>query len=250
MSDGDAPVAVHEPPSAMEQLARMQQSGDFAPPEEDSRVFDFVRRRYDALKAENKSMKQRVQELQHTLSIIQTAQSWAQTNGMNPDESQKLKEITVLLVQAKQAREEAMNFTKQGKAATFEQIRELKLAIRKERQEKRDMKERLANAFEAARSIREDSKTLQEKHQREREGWQALVRQIKERHASDITLLRQQMSETVHQSSDRMKQMNDFGSRVMKELTVLQEHLTEVKEETAAGIGGLNTIDESIFVPP
>jgi hypothetical protein len=49
----------------------------------------------------------RVYELEHTLAIVQTAQSWSQNcgvdgGGWSPEQAQKIKEVTLLLMQAKQ----------------------------------------------------------------------------------------------------------------------------------------------------
>mmetsp|Transcript_537 Transcript_537/g.860 ORF Transcript_537/g.860 Transcript_537/m.860 type:complete len:185 (-) Transcript_537:116-670(-) len=168
---------------------------------------------------------------------------------MSDDQAMKLEQVTQLLMQAKQAREEAAGFTKAGAGALQDQVRSLKEVLKKERTENREMKERLSHAYEAASAIRDHHKKLTEKHTREREGWQNLVRQMKDRHEDDMETLRRQMNETSAASTDRIKQMNQFGSKVMKELSTLQSHLQEVNAETQESIGGVDDV-ERMFIPP
>merc|ERR1719456_851230 len=89
---------------------------DGAPDEgADARTLDFVRARFDTLKEERRSLQERMANLEHTLSIVQTAQTWSQGNVMSAEQAEKVKEVTALLQQAKDARQEAMNFSKVGK---------------------------------------------------------------------------------------------------------------------------------------
>merc|ERR1719473_2481041 len=158
------------------------------------RPMDFVRLRFKKLKEENKDLKNQVADLKHTLAIVQTAQQWSQGNLMSQDQAQKVKEMTMLLQQAKAARDDAANFSKVGKAALYEKLRTYKNALRKEREEKREMKERLANAFEHARVIKEENKKLAEKQRREREGWQEMIRVMKDKQRKELAKLQGEMS--------------------------------------------------------
>merc|ERR1719261_98839 len=133
----------------------------------DPRVLDFVRSRYRGMKQENRALQEQIADLEHTLSIIQTAQTWSQGDTMTPEQAAKVQEVTVLLHQAKQARQEAMNFSKVGKGELYEKLRSYKNTLRRERQEKRKMKERLVNAFEHAKVIKEQNRRLLEKQHRE-----------------------------------------------------------------------------------
>merc|ERR1719487_2494227 len=142
----------------------------------------------------------------------------------------------VLLHQAKQARQEAMNFSKVGKGVLYEKLRTYKNMLRRERQEKREMKERLVNAFEHARIIKEQNKRLLEKQRREREGWQELIRTIKEKQRAELTKLREELGSQSASKVDRMRQLSQFGERVMRELGALQEHLHEVRQETVDSV--------------
>merc|ERR1719487_399725 len=142
----------------------------------------------------------------------------------------------VLLHQAKLARQEAMNFSKVGKGVLYEKLRTYKNMLRRERQEKREMKERLVNAFEHARIIKEQNKRLLEKQRREREGWQQLIRNIKEKQRAELQKLKDELGSQSASKLDRMRQLSQFGERVMRELGALQEHLQEVRQETVDNV--------------
>lgn len=200
------------------------------------RVLDFVRTKFRKLKEENKALQERVTDLEHTLSIVQTAQTWSQGNMMSPEQAAKVQEVTALLQQAKLARQEAMNFSKVGKGVLYEKLRSCKNALRRERQEKREMKERLVHAFEHARIIKEQNDRMKEKVRRERDGWQQLIRDIKEKQRAEIQRLKDELGTQHGAKMDRMRQLSQFGERVMKELGALQEHLTEVRQETVDNV--------------
>merc|ERR1719487_1987418 len=142
----------------------------------------------------------------------------------------------VLLHQAKLARQEAMNFSKVGKGVLYEKLRTYKNMLRRERQEKREMKERLVNAFEHARIIKDQNKRLLEKQHREREGWQQLIRNIKEKQRAELQQLKDELGSQSASKLDRMRQLSQFGERVMRELGALQEHLQEVRQETVDNV--------------
>jgi len=215
------------------------------------RPMDFVRLRFKKLKEENKDLKNQVADLKHTLAIVQTAQQWSQGNLMSQDQAQKVKEMTMLLQQAKAARDDAANFSKVGKAAMYEKVRMYKNALKKERDEKREMKERLTNAFEHARVIKEENKKLAEKQKREREGWQEFVREMKERHKKEMNKMQGDLSNLDEKRDERQKQLSHFGERVMQELCSLQQHLQEVRQETVDNVvlEGDEEFEERILGP-
>jgi chromosome segregation ATPase len=200
------------------------------------RPMDFVRARFKKLKEENKDLRNQVADLKHTLAIVQTAQQWSQGNLMSQEQAQKVKEMTMLLQQAKAARDDAANFSKVGKAAMYEKVRQYKTALKKEREEKREMKERLNNAFEHARVIKEENKKLADKQKREREGWQEFVRDMKERHRKEMSKMQGDLEGQDEKRDERQKQLSHFGERVMQELSSLQQHLQEVRQETVDNV--------------
>lgn len=200
------------------------------------RALDFVRVKFQAIKEENKALKERVADLEHTLAIVQTAQQWSQGNMMTQEQAQKVKEMTMLLQQAKAVRDDAANFSKVGKPAMYEKLRTYKNALKKEREEKRDMKERLVNAFEHARVIKEENKKLQEKQKREREGWQEFVRDLKDGQRKALQKLQGELGTREEKQDERSRQLCNFGERVMTELAALQQHLQEVRQETVDNV--------------
>merc|ERR1719265_3056479 len=166
-------------------------------------------------------LRNQVADLKHTLAIVQTAQQWSQGNLMSQEQA---------------ARDDAANFSKVGKAAMYEKVRMYKNALKKERQEKSEMKERLTNAFEHARVIKEENKKLAEKQKREREGWQEFVREMKERHKKEMNKMQGDLSNLDDKRDERQKQLSHFGERVMQELCSLQQHLQEVRQETVDNV--------------
>merc|ERR1719265_1155408 len=166
-------------------------------------------------------LRNQVADLKHTLAIVQTAQQWSQGNLMSQEQA---------------ARDDAANFSKVGKAAMYEKVRQYKNALKQERQEKLEMKERLNNAFEHARVIKEENKKLAEKQKREREGWQEFVRDMKERHRKEMGKLQGDLEGQDEKRDERQKQLSNFGERVMQELSSLQQHLQEVRQETVDNV--------------
>ncbi|KAF4697719.1 hypothetical protein FOZ60_000069 [Perkinsus olseni] len=223
------------------------------------RSLDFVRAKVAALRRENEELLDRVEELESTLRIVQTAQSWAiaaATNGEGDEggwtveQARKMKEVTLLLMQAKQAKEEALNFTKAGKGQLYEKVRSLKAQLAREREEKLMMKQRLGKVFAQAADIRKANKEMKERMAGERAQWQRLVRRLKESHMENMQQLRQEIGEQSVHAVERVRQLNQverkvlrsilgyyifqFGERVMSELTELQEHLALVRRPSSA----------------
>merc|ERR1719421_2509805 len=132
------------------------------------RTLDFVRVKFKEMKSENKRLRERVADLEQTLSIVQTAQEWTMGKGMTQEQADKMREIKYLLDQAKQARADMQNFSANSKAALYEKLRSAKIQVRKEREEKREMKERLLRAFDRARVIKEEHALAEERFDEER----------------------------------------------------------------------------------
>merc|ERR1719387_2207050 len=100
------------------------------------RTLDFVRVKFKTMKSENKRLRDRVADLEQTLSIVQTAQEWTMGKGMTQEQAEKMREIKSLLEQAKQARVDMQNFSQNSKASMYEKLRACKVALRREREEK------------------------------------------------------------------------------------------------------------------
>jgi len=197
------------------------------------RALDFVRARFRTLRTENAQLRARVEDLEQTLSIVQTAQEWA-TGTMTQEQQQKMHDIRSLLEQAKRAREDATNFTSVGKQAMYEKLRITKNALKKERDDKREMKERLVHAFDRARVIKEQHQRVCEERVQEREGWQELLRTMKERHRQELRKMKD--AGGAFPEGERNQQASKFEERMMEELSALQHHLDQVKQETVDGV--------------
>jgi hypothetical protein len=197
------------------------------------RALDFVRVKIRGLKQENKKLKERVADLEQTLSIVQTAQEWTVGKGMTLEQQEKMKEIKALLEQAKRAREELQNFSGASKQSLYEKLRQCKNILKRERDEKREMRERLAHAFHHARTIQGEHRKIVQSRDQERIGWQDRVREIKERHHRELLRLQ---GDQAAQASDRQDQLSQFGEQVMSELSALHQHLKEVRQETVDAV--------------
>lgn len=155
----------------------------------EARPMDFVRAKFKELKKENKALRERVQDLEQTLSIVQTAQEWTMGKGMTQEQAAKMQEIKTLLEQGKQARQDVQNFSSVGKTAMYEQLRKAKLALKKEREEKREMKERLMHAFDHARVIKDQHERLQQHQQEDRDAFEKQIRHLEDKHRRHIHML-------------------------------------------------------------
>lgn len=192
------------------------------------RPLDFVRAKMADLKRENKQLKARITDLEQTLSIVQTAQEWT-LQGMTQEQVDKMNDIKNLLEQGKKAREELQNFSGASRATLYERLRSAKLALKKEREDKRVMKERLVQAFDHAKRIKEQHRRLQDKHQDDHQKFQDLLRDSRDRHRRELLRLR---GDGAVAESDRHEQLSRFGENVMHDLSRLQQHLQEVRKET------------------
>lgn len=108
------------------------------------------------------SFRARVSDLEQTLSIVQTAQEWTLGKGMTQEQAARMQEIQLLLEQAKKAKEEVQHFSSASRAALYEKLRTCKAMLRRERQEKAEMKDRLTHAFDHARAHRDAYRRLKQ----------------------------------------------------------------------------------------
>eukprot|EP00397_Hematodinium_sp_SG-2012_P028258 GEMP01029743.1.p1 GENE.GEMP01029743.1~~GEMP01029743.1.p1 ORF type:complete len:258 (+),score=89.36 GEMP01029743.1:1018-1791(+) len=196
-----------------------------------SKVLDFVRERMRTLKVENKQLREKVHDMDVSLAILQTAQNYGGASGTLPNEH-KMKEVALLLMEAKKAKQEASDFSKVGKAAMYEKLRISKNMLSRERMEKREMKERLKTAFEHIKYIKAQYAQRDMKRMQEREAWQTIVRKIKGEHMREMRRLQDDFGQDSSVKQDRARQLGQFGERVMRELQQLQVHLDLVKKET------------------
>lgn len=194
-----------------------------------ARPLDFVRQKFKDMKADNKRLRERVAELEQTLSIVQTAQEWTTGRGMTQEQAEKMREIKTLLEQAKQARADMQSFSANSKSALYERLRGTKIQLRKEREDKREMKERLLNAFEASARTKESYQLLMEQHESDKARHEAEVQRIRDRHKRELMRLQ---GEGAVMQADRQEQLSYFGENAVVDLTMLQRYIKEVRQVT------------------
>jgi len=218
-----------DPPDPLDLLIAHTEDGVHSRP----RPLDFVRAKFQEMKKENKRLKERVADLEQTLSIVQTAQEWTVGKGMTQEQKDRMREIRALLEQAKRARADIQNFSEASKQSLYEKLRQTKAALKKERQEKAEMKDRLLHAFDHARNIKEQHRALADQRQREQDRWTDLVRDMKERHNRELRRLKGDGAVT---EADRQDQLSHFGEQVIDGLSALQQHLHEVRQQTVDSV--------------
>lgn len=192
------------------------------------RPLDFVRVRFKEMRAENKRLQERVRDLEDTLSIVQTAQEWSCGKGMTPEQVKKMGEIKGLLEKAKKARGDLQNFSA-GPVALYDKLRSCKVQLRREKEEKAQMRERVLSALEYARKVKEEHRRISEQRKQDNERSQEMIRLVQERHKRTLQQLH---GEVVSQTVDRNSELAEYSEQVMADLGYLQKHLREVRHET------------------
>lgn len=62
--------------------------------------------------------------------------------------------------------------------------------LAKERAEKKEMRNRLVQAFHQAKQIKEKNREVEERRKREREIWQQMIRQMRDKHYREFDRLK------------------------------------------------------------
>jgi len=89
------------------------------------------------------------------------------------------------------------------------------------------------HAFDHAKAIREQHQRLSQQRTDEQEKWQEVVKDMKQRHLRE---LRRLQGDGAAMESDRHDQLSHFGEQVIGELSALQQHLREVRQETVDSV--------------
>jgi len=194
-----------------------------------SKPLDFVRAKMSEMKKENKRLKDRVADLEQTLSIVQTAQEWTLGKGMTQEQAMRMQEIKALLEQAKKAKEEMNAFSNSSRAALYEKLRTCKAALRREKQEKAEMKDRLMHAFDHARAHRDAHRKIARQREEDHQMWNQALKEVKERSQLELRRLH---GDPAAIQSERKDQLSHYGEQVMGDLSALQQHLKGVRSET------------------
>lgn len=223
--DEDGDEMLLEPPDPTDLLLAHSKEGLPGGP----RPLDFVREKLRGLKAENARLHERVQDLEQTLSIVHTAQEWSVGKGMSREQIDKMNEIKLLLEQAKKAKEDIATFSSSSRQNLYEKLRSCKLALRKEREEKKEMRTRLVGAFESVRKMKAVVEKVEQQRAIEQARWQEDIRGLKEKHLKEMRRLN---SGGAMASSAHSDQLTQFNEQMIGELTAMQQHIHVVKEDT------------------
>lgn len=205
---------------------------------EQTKPLDFVRAKFQELKKENKQLKARVADLEQTLMILQTAQDYALGGeGITAKEKAKRDEsfekIRGLLEAAKKAREELNSFSNVSRTGLYEKLRVYKNALKREREEKAEMKNRLLHAFDYAKSVKEKNRKLMIQREEHHQLWSAKLKDMKDWHHTELRRLK---GDEAVMASDRHDLLSRFGEQMIGELNALQQHLKEVRQETVDAV--------------
>eukprot|EP00933_Yihiella_yeosuensis_P051190 TRINITY_DN4905_c0_g1_i1.p1 TRINITY_DN4905_c0_g1~~TRINITY_DN4905_c0_g1_i1.p1 ORF type:complete len:328 (+),score=100.41 TRINITY_DN4905_c0_g1_i1:65-1048(+) len=219
-----------DPPDPVDLLIAHTQNDDL---NNKTRPLDFIRVKVNELKKENKRLKDKVLDLEQTLSIVQTAHEWTLGKGMTQEQAMRMQEIKALLEQAKKAKEEMQQFSGASRSSLYEKLRNAKTAVRREKQEKAEMKTRLMHAFDHARAHRDMYRRLVKQREEEHETWNRVLKEMKDRHNIELRRLH---GDPAAMQSERRDQLSHFGEQVMGDLAVLQQHLKEVRQETVDNV--------------
>merc|ERR1712032_508648 len=149
--------------------------------------------------------------------------------GMTPEQAEKMKEIRSLLEQAKRAREEIQSFSGSSRTSLWEKLRTCKLALKKEKEEKREMKDRLLHAFEHVRQMREQQQRIVDRKHQEEDNFRRHIEEMKERHRRELRRLK---GDDAVIKADRHERYSQYGEQVIEELTSLQHYVRDVRKET------------------
>lgn len=208
------------------------------------RPLDFVREKLRDLKSENATLRARVQDLEQTLSIVQTAQEWSVGKGMSQEQVDKMNEIKLLLEQAKRAKEEIATFSSSSRQNLYEKLRSCKVALKREREEKKEMDRRLRHAFEHSKEMKEKMMRVEQQRENERVEWQEALRALKEKHLKEMR--RFAGGDGAASSVERSEQAMQFNEQVIGELTALHQQIQGVKQETVDSVAMGDSVFESI----
>ncbi|CEM40127.1 unnamed protein product [Vitrella brassicaformis CCMP3155] len=193
-------------------------------------ALDFVRQKVSSLKSENTSLRERVEDLELTLGIIQT------TDALSPDgekgspkvDPAQAQSLANLLMQAQQARTEALTFLKvDGKLGLAESLRASKQQLKRERAEKQQLRARLQAAQKENERLREDNQRIRTKIFHERKSFADVVNRMKSDHDKEMLMSRRLEED----KTSRAEQMSLLGTRIVEELISLKRHLDEAQQQ-------------------
>lgn len=121
-----------------------------------SRSLNFVRSKINQLKYENDALRQELDETNHKLSIMNTAQTWAMEHAGTKDspwsqeQAQKIRELQLLLTKLREAKAPPQ----------ADHSQKLRTALSTARTENKELRERLHRAVAQGKILIEENKRL------------------------------------------------------------------------------------------
>merc|ERR1712032_257070 len=116
-----------------------------------------------------------------------------------------------------------------SRTSLWEKLRTCKLALKKEKEDKREMKDRLLHAFEHVRQMREQHQRNVDRKHEEEDNFRRHIEEMKERHRRELRRLK---GDDAVMKADRHEQYSQYGEHVIEELTSLQHYVRDVRKET------------------
>merc|ERR550537_1201172 len=110
------------------------------------------------------------------------------------------------------------------------------------------MRERLKATFAHAKLLKTDHAAAVERQNRDTAQWKKMLRKVQDRHRQEVEALQSAVGAQAQQAQLRMDQVNQFGARVMAELSDLHDNLKGTNSDTR-NIFVEEEIDSPVLAP-
>jgi Zn-dependent M32 family carboxypeptidase len=198
---------------------------------------DFVRRRLAESERANARLQEQLAETERRLTVLQTAQAWAldDTSCWSDAQSQKVKELTLLLDRAHEAEKIVKKAEKiQRLNGTHERIIQLKHQLDNERKDKEHMRARLLKAFEGANQIKEENDVLKSVIHQERVNFANETKRIRQNYQNEVEKFRHEIESQTLFTASKAAALNTISRRVLDDLATLEVQLSQVQKPPAS----------------
>jgi hypothetical protein len=193
---------------------------------------DFVRERLAAAERANAELRGRLEESERRLTVLQTAQAWALDDSgcWSETQSQKVKELTLLLERAHEAEKTLKKAESKQQGGVSKKVLLLRHQVEREKQEKLEMYERMQKAFEGAKLLRQENHTLRRLLREERANFGAETKKIRQNYQREIDRFRNEIETQTLFTATKAAALNAISRRVVDDLQVLEQKLAEVQQ--------------------
>ena len=201
---------------------------------------DFVRKKLAEAEGANTRLREQLAESERRLTVLQTAQAWAldDSSCWTEAQSQKIKELTLLLERAHEAEKIVKKAEKiQRLNGTSEKIIQLKHQLEHERADKEHTRSRLVSAFEGARKIKEENTTLKNLIHQERANFANETKRIRQNYQKEVDKFRNEIDTQTLFTASKAAALNTISRRVIEDLEALELQLGKVQQPPADLVG-------------